>query len=216
MSALQGDCCSCGLWTAAECCFTASRVLISSLELARKIAKPRWLAPSRPSRLPSPQSPLQVKQAVVVITVDLSDPSNVLPTLLQWMRLIHAKLDASYSLFTSRGMQLPEQLKQRAKLKFWGGHPDKDAVKHSGISIVVAATKYDAFQNQDSECRKVRLLEFLNGTLVQRVSHRSVTWMAGIAGFQSSGVSRAQAMTSLRPKAITDYTYSLCFPGIPT
>lgn len=92
----------------------------------------------------------------MVITVDLSDPASVLPTLLTWLQWVRAKLEQSYALFRAKGLQLPEQLRMRAKNKFWAGHEDRDAVEHSGISIVVAATKHDAFRNQDAECQKVR------------------------------------------------------------
>lgn len=40
--------------------------------------------------------------------------------------------------------------------KLYGHNEDKDVVQHTGISLVIAATKYDAFEGADSEVKKVR------------------------------------------------------------
>ncbi|KAL6746086.1 hypothetical protein V8C86DRAFT_2954357 [Haematococcus lacustris] len=97
----------------------------------------------------------QVTTAVVVIVVDLSDPGSVLPTLLWWLEAVKRKLGATYEKFEKKGLQLPEQLRQRAKSKLYSQNEDKDAVWHSGISLVIAATKYDSFRNADPEVKKV-------------------------------------------------------------
>ncbi|GFR53154.1 hypothetical protein Agub_g15875 [Astrephomene gubernaculifera] len=105
----------------------------------------------------------QVTTAVVVVVVDLSDPAGVLPTLLWWMEQIKKKLGSTYDKFEKKGLQLPEQLRQRAKSKLYASNEDKDAVYHSGISLVIAATKYDEFKTQDPEVKKVmsRTLRFV-------------------------------------------------------
>jgi hypothetical protein len=46
--------------------------------------------------------------------------------------------------------------------KLYGQHEDKDLVNHSGICIVIAATKYDTFKEADPEVKKVRWLWFLS------------------------------------------------------
>ncbi|MEW5319720.1 MAG: hypothetical protein WDW38_010856 [Sanguina aurantia] len=46
-------------------------------------------------------------------------------------------------------------MRQRAKSKLYSGNDDKDAVYHSGISIVIAATKYDMFKDKDPEQKKM-------------------------------------------------------------
>ncbi len=40
--------------------------------------------------------------------------------------------------------------------KLYSGNDDKDVVYHSGISLVIAATKYDAFRDAEPEVKKVR------------------------------------------------------------
>mmetsp|Transcript_2694 Transcript_2694/g.3068 ORF Transcript_2694/g.3068 Transcript_2694/m.3068 type:complete len:409 (-) Transcript_2694:185-1411(-) len=97
----------------------------------------------------------QVATAVVVIVVDLSQPSEVLPTLEHWLNKIKSKTGATYEKLERRGSKLPEQLKLRAKKVFGTSHEDKDAVIHTGISVVVVAAKYDQFKDQDAEVRKI-------------------------------------------------------------
>ena len=41
--------------------------------------------------------------------------------------------------------------------KLYSQNEDKDLVAHSGISLVIAATKYDAFRDADPEVKKVRV-----------------------------------------------------------
>ncbi len=59
---------------------------------------------------------LQVTTAVVVVVVDLSDPSSVLGSLLGWLDHVKRKLGTTYEKFEKKGLQLPEQLRQRAKV----------------------------------------------------------------------------------------------------
>lgn len=105
----------------------------------------------------------QVTTAVVVIVVDLSDPSSVLSSLLYWLDQVKKKLAATYEKFEKKGLQLPEQLRQRAKSKLYGQNEDKDIVWHSGIALVIAATKWDAVRDEDPEIKKVlaRTLRFV-------------------------------------------------------
>lgn len=93
--------------------------------------------------------------AVVVIVVDLLRPSEVLPQLLKWLTLIRSRLAATYSKLEKRGSKLPDQLRIRAKKALYASNEDKDIVQHTGISIVIAATKWDSFVGQGSEACKV-------------------------------------------------------------
>mmetsp|Transcript_14319 Transcript_14319/g.41743 ORF Transcript_14319/g.41743 Transcript_14319/m.41743 type:complete len:198 (-) Transcript_14319:1665-2258(-) len=85
----------------------------------------------------------QITTAVVVVVVDLSEPGAVLGSVTYWLDQVKKKLAATYEKFEKKGLQLPEQLRQRAKTKLFGSNDDKDVVYHSGIALVIAATKYD-------------------------------------------------------------------------
>lgn len=87
--------------------------------------------------------------------MDLSKPNEVLPDLLKWLSLIRSKLAATYGKLEKRGSKLPEQLRIRAKKALYASNKDKDVVHHTGISIVIAATKWDSFMGQGSEACKV-------------------------------------------------------------
>lgn len=78
--------------------------------------------------------PSQITTAVVVVVLDLSDPSSVLPTALHWLELVRQKLGTTYRLFERRGLQqLPEQLKARQRAKVLGqNHEDAQLVACPG------------------------------------------------------------------------------------
>lgn len=81
----------------------------------------------------------QVTTAVVLLVLDLSVPSSVLPALTTWLDRVKAKLSATYSLFDKKGLQIPQQLRARAKSKVFGNHEDKDLVEHTGVGHIHAA-----------------------------------------------------------------------------
>lgn len=88
------------------------------------------------------------------------------------------KLAATYEKFEKKGLQLPEQLRQRAKSKLYAASPDKDMVYHSGISLVLAATKYDAFRNHDPEVKKVM------ARALRYVAHAHGAFLCYLGGLQ--------------------------------
>lgn len=49
---------------------------------------------------------------MVVIVVDLSEISAVLPTALYWLDQVKQKLTSTYEKFEKKGLQLPEQMRQ--------------------------------------------------------------------------------------------------------
>jgi dynein light intermediate chain 2 len=108
----------------------------------------------------------QITTAVVLIVLDLSKPHDVLPTLEYWLSRVRARTDSTFGKLEKRGSKLPEQLRSRSKRVFGAAHEDAKEVgviAHSGVTVVIAATKYDAFKNADAELKKVmsRTLRFL-------------------------------------------------------
>mmetsp|Transcript_6563 Transcript_6563/g.11852 ORF Transcript_6563/g.11852 Transcript_6563/m.11852 type:complete len:256 (-) Transcript_6563:30-797(-) len=86
-------------------------------------------------------------------------------------------LQTSYEKLEQRGSKLPEQLRIRSRKLFGSSHEDKDSIDHTGIALVIAATKYDSFQNTDAELRKVmaRALRF-----VAHVNGASLCYLGGL------------------------------------
>ena len=99
----------------------------------------------------------QVTTAVVLICVDLSRPHEVLPTLEYWLGRVQSRVGATFARLEKRGSRLPEQLRRRGERNFGADHEDNTAgaVRHHGISIVIAATKYDLFRGADAELKKI-------------------------------------------------------------
>ena len=95
--------------------------------------------------------------AVVLICVDLSRPHEVLPTLEYWLGRVQSRVGATFARLEKRGSRLPEQLRRRGERNFGADHEDNTAgaVRHHGISIVIAATKYDLFRGADAELKKI-------------------------------------------------------------
>ncbi|GMH33018.1 hypothetical protein BSKO_00852 [Bryopsis sp. KO-2023] len=138
----------------------------------------------------------QVTTAVVVIVVDLSEPSQVLPELLKWMNLVKQRLGTTFEKLEKRGSKLPEQLRIRARKALYGGNEDRDVVEHSGISVVVAATKYDKFMNQDAELCKVM------ARTLRYVAHTNGAHLLYLGGLD--GKRPAEEQSNLKTKVLLD------------
>lgn len=123
-------------------------------------------------------TPRQVATATVLIVLDLSKPYEVLDSLLGWLRRVRYRLEEVYDKFTRRGSKIPLQLKARAKKAFGGSkREDEGKIDHTGISIVIAANKYDAFSDEDAELRKImartlRYVAHTNGATLVYTSNK--------------------------------------------
>ena len=110
----------------------------------------------------------QVTTATVVICVNLARPSEVLETVMHWLRLIRGRLSKCYDMLSKRGSKLPHQLRARNKKPYGSGHEDLPLIERqmTGVSIVLCATHYDQFENEDAELRKVmgRTLRYIAHT----------------------------------------------------
>lgn len=124
----------------------------------------------------------QVTTAVVVIVLDLAKPSECLPTLEYWLDKVKTRSAATFSKLEKRGSKLPQQLRERSKKVFGSSHEDKEAIDHSGITVVVVAAKYDAFNNTDAELKKVmsRALRY-----VAHTNSAALFFLGGLRGSAS-------------------------------
>ena len=93
--------------------------------------------------------------AVAVIVVDLSQPCRALESCSYWMEMIRHRKDATFAKLRSRRSKLPEQLIARSRKLAFAKHADRDVIDHSGIAIVIAATKYDALKTHSLATQKV-------------------------------------------------------------
>jgi hypothetical protein len=59
----------------------------------------------------------------VVVVVDLSEPGRAVGAALHWLGLLRRRLAATYALFERKGVQLPEQLRARARARWAARRP---------------------------------------------------------------------------------------------
>ena len=108
-------------------------------------------------------TPENLRNFVCVVCVDLSQPSTVLDTLVFWMDRVRTRIDNCLRVMSDKKSTVPERLRERALAAFGLEHPDRELVNLCSVPIVVAATKFEAFQNEEAEYRKImgRTLRFL-------------------------------------------------------
>ena len=120
--------------------------------------------------------PRHVTTAVVAICVDLAKPHEAMRTAEYWLGRVHARCAKTFERLAARGSRLPEQLVRRSERVFAaaggggtaGAHEDAESplVRHSGVTVLIVATKHDAWRRTDPERMKVlvRALRFLAHT----------------------------------------------------
>lgn len=154
----------------------------------------------------------QVTTSVVVLVLDLSQPHSVIPTALQYLDLVKRKLAATYALFERKGLQLPDQLRTRQRAKLYSQHEDKDLISCSGISIVLAGTKWDVFRDaveaegQRVLARCLRWLAHSNGAHLVYLGGLGATSTAAAASGATASLGGAAAAhsSSQSPQQLLD------------
>ncbi|ACO67739.1 cytoplasmic dynein 2 light intermediate chain 1 [Micromonas commoda] len=142
--------------------------------------------------------PRHVTTAVVAICVDLAKPHEAMRTAEYWLGRVHARCAKTFEKLAARGSRLPEQLVRRSERVFaaggggggaaGGAHEDAHSplVRHSGVTVLIVATKHDAWRRTDPERMKVlvRALRFL--------AHANAAGLFFLGGFGAAdGDSRA-------------------------
>jgi len=123
-----------------------------------------------------PLTESSVKTATVVIVADLSQPDELFVGVSYWLERLRLRMQDIDKVFKSKEAtaRLMDQLKERSAKRFGEKHPDnlKDGkegtwgrgmIKHTGVNVIIVATKWDLFAKKDPELKKVmgRCLRFL-------------------------------------------------------
>eukprot|EP00803_Ostreobium_quekettii_P004627 evm.model.scf_672.3 EVM.evm.TU.scf_672.3 scf_672:14722-17919(-) len=140
----------------------------------------------------------QVTTAVVVIVADLSEPAAVLGTVQKWLDVVKGRLASTYQRLEQRGSKLPEQLRVRAKKALYASNEDRDAVHHSGISLLIAATKYDAFARQEPELQKIM------ARTLRHISHVNGAHLVYLGQLHGNQAPSEASSLSTNPKAMLE------------
>lgn len=118
-----------------------------------------------------PMSPMTIGRLTVVVTVDLSEPSNALQALIKWLKLIRAQAMKSLDLWSkeSAGAARRAEAKQNKAKEFYQNHPDKLQIKPLPVPLVIIGTKWDLFvaeadnEKRRSFTRALRYFAHVNG-----------------------------------------------------
>lgn len=108
------------------------------------------------------------QDACYVVVLDLSRPSNLVPSLLYWADKIKGAVRACVREVSKADPSFADGLKRKTYAKFGKNHPDLHSVKPCPVPLVIVANKYDIFKDFESARRKVvcqalRFIAHLNG-----------------------------------------------------
>ena len=131
----------------------------------------------------------------VVIVADLSKPEDVFKGVTNWLGRLRERLkDIETILKKSEAQRATredgrgpspkgkmDQLRARAFARFGKDHPDNSngLVQHTGVNVVIVATKWDLFEKKDPEekkmmARSLRFLAHTNGASLVYCAHNNV------------------------------------------
>eukprot|EP00746_Dinoflagellata_sp_MGD_P166806 gnl/MRDRNA2_/MRDRNA2_96963_c0_seq1.p1 gnl/MRDRNA2_/MRDRNA2_96963_c0~~gnl/MRDRNA2_/MRDRNA2_96963_c0_seq1.p1 ORF type:complete len:381 (-),score=94.58 gnl/MRDRNA2_/MRDRNA2_96963_c0_seq1:60-1202(-) len=128
-----------------------------------------------------------ISNMVLVITVDLSEPNSVIPSLVSWIDSLKAQVEAALNAAstTPAGVNKVRELREQFQAK-WAEHADKDRIQGMPIPLAIFGTKWDAFEsNVDPEkrkqlCKALRFFAHVNGASLVCTSLKDKTAMTSM------------------------------------
>lgn len=105
------------------------------------------------------------KNIVYIVVVDLSDPANLIESLEFWLKTIRNFSDNFFRDLKGSPTKADNYIKTAATLE---EHEDKNKVQPLGVQTIIVGSKYDQYEEFDSENRKwisrmIRYISHLNG-----------------------------------------------------
>jgi len=152
-----------------------------------------------------PVSPQTVGNLVLCITLDLSEPHNVIPTLEKWLALLRAQVTKSLEDLAKSsvvGAKHVEHLQNKSK-EPWEGHPDAAGVFPFPAPLVIFGAKWDVLatdadpEKRKSLCRAMRHFAHKNGASLVCSSLRDKDAMNSVRGILRQLIFGAAAKTGL-------------------
>merc|ERR1719152_791953 len=90
-----------------------------------------------------PITPARLPSAVLGIVIDLSEPSNALPSLAHWIRVLRAHVNASVDALTEVNPDAATALLDASRSRLAENHPDRRVVDPFPVPLLILANKYD-------------------------------------------------------------------------
>eukprot|EP00735_Rhodelphis_limneticus_P008112 TRINITY_DN20902_c0_g1::TRINITY_DN20902_c0_g1_i1::g.12417::m.12417 TRINITY_DN20902_c0_g1::TRINITY_DN20902_c0_g1_i1::g.12417 ORF type:complete len:210 (-),score=3.57,sp/Q8K0T2/DC2L1_MOUSE/33.82/7e-34,DLIC/PF05783.6/2.3e-06,Miro/PF08477.8/4.3e-06,Arf/PF00025.16/0.0013,Arf/PF00025.16/1.5e+02,SRPRB/PF09439.5/0.0026,Gtr1_RagA/PF04670.7/0.0071,Ras/PF00071.17/0.02,Ras/PF00071.17/1.1e+03,MMR_HSR1/PF01926.18/0.083 TRINITY_DN20902_c0_g1_i1:264-893(-) len=96
-----------------------------------------------------------VHVAIVVIVLDLAYPAEAFEELEFWLTAVRACADSAMKQAEKSYPYRHAALLRKCKASIPEGHPDREYIGPMPVTTLVVANKWDTFQNDDAEKRKV-------------------------------------------------------------
>ena len=122
----------------------------------------------------------RISKVKIVVLVDLSRPGNAIQFLTQWINVLRnviEKLMSEKESQSSKDRKIIKALKADRESVFSLKHPDCQDINPFPVPLLIVASKYDTFCNEDSIKRKVlaqalRYIAHMNGASLQAFSNK--------------------------------------------
>jgi len=162
-----------------------------------------------------------------VVVIDLSKPKELWGTLTGVIKGIRERVDRVLSDLIAKDSRLPAYLRKKAWSRIGEDHPDKDLLDPLPVPLVILGSKYDLFQDFDSEhrkivCKTLRFVAHINGGSLHFVSDKdeglltkTKALMNGLA-FKSSTSTRGICLDHNKPLIVAAGADSLQQIGAPS
>eukprot|EP01112_Ceratiomyxa_fruticulosa_P023267 TRINITY_DN8821_c0_g1_i1.p1 TRINITY_DN8821_c0_g1~~TRINITY_DN8821_c0_g1_i1.p1 ORF type:complete len:605 (+),score=148.33 TRINITY_DN8821_c0_g1_i1:190-2004(+) len=169
----------------------------------------------------SSRSLLYDSTVVIVITLDLSEPSRVLDTAIKWVDIIRARVDACIKELEKSNPSNVQTFRKNYSLysSLPSEHQDKDVVKPIGVPVVIVGTKYDLFQDFEAErrkimCKTLRFIAHSNGTALMYLSTKETKDDSNLMAKYRTMITHYlfHSSSTLQRTPIFDYTKPLFVP----
>lgn len=169
-----------------------------------------------------------VGNLVLAVTLDLSEPHNVLPSLEKWLTLLQTQVNKSLEVLAqeSAGGLKRVELLQRSRLEPYSEHPDRAVVRPFPSHLVIFGAKWDSLatdvdpEKRKALCRAVRHFAHINGASLIFTSLKdkgSLNAMRGVLRQLLFGVAGkvAEQLDPSKPIAVMAGKDSLANIGTP-
>lgn len=161
-----------------------------------------------------------------VVVIDLSKPKELWGTLTGVIKGIRDRVDRVLSDLIAKDSRLPAYLRKKAWGRIGEDHPDKDLLDPLPIPLVILGSKYDLFQDFDSEhrkiiCKTLRFVAHINGGSLHFISDKDEALLAKTKGlmnglaFKSSTSTRGICLDHNKPLIVAAGADSLQQIGAP-
>lgn len=163
-----------------------------------------------------PVSQKSVGNLVLCVTLDLSEPHNVIPALEKWLTLLRAQATKSLeglAKSSSNGSKQVEFVQNKCK-EPWEGHADAASVVPFPVPLVIFGAKWDVLttdtdpEKRKNLCRALRHFAHKNGASLVCSSLKDKDSMNAVRGILRQLIFGAAAKTGLPDQ--TDPSKPLC------